>query len=211
MANDSYTLVLQPREITGKNVKRLRREGIVPLGICGRGVEPFSAQIDEREFMRVINRAGYTGLIELSIPGRKKQSAFLLELQRHPLTTRILHADLRVVDVNVPVEVDIPVNAHGENVMIEKGTATLNQALTSITVRALPTQIPHEFGVDISVLTDFDQQIYVRDLPTADGVEILVDPDTLVFMLAHPKVEVEEEVVATDDSEAAAATDATDE
>ena len=211
MANDSYTLVLQPREITGKNVKRLRREGIVPLGICGRGVEPFSAQIDEREFMRVINRAGYTGLIELSIPGRKKQSAFLLELQRHPLTTRILHADLRVVDVNVPVEVDIPVNAHGENMMVEKGTATLNQALTSITVRALPTQIPHEFGVDISVLTDFDQQIYVRDLPTADGVEILVDPDTLVFMLAHPKVEVEEEVVATDDSEAAAATDATDE
>lgn len=211
MANDSYTLVLQPREITGKNVKRLRREGIVPLGICGRGVEPFSAQIDEREFMRVINKAGYTGLIELSIPGRKKQSAFLLELQRHPLTTRILHADLRVVDVNVPVEVDIPVNAHGENMMVEKGTATLNQALTSITVRALPTQIPHEFGVDISVLTDFDQQIYVRDLPTADGVEILVDPDTLVFMLAHPKVEVEEEVVATDDSEAAAATDATDE
>ena len=211
MANDSYTLVLQPREITGKNVKRLRREGIVPLGICGRGVEPFSAQIDEREFMRVINRAGYTGLIELSIPGRKKQSAFLLELQRHPLTTRILHADLRVVDVNVPVEVDIPVNAHGENMMVEKGTATLNQALTSITVRALPTQIPHEFGVDISVLTDFDQQIYVRDLPTADGVEVLVDPDTLVFMLAHPKVEVEEEVVATDDSEAAAATDATDE
>lgn len=211
MANDSYTLVLQPREITGKNVKRLRREGIVPLGICGRGVEPFSAQIDEREFMRVINKAGYTGLIELSIPGRKKQSAFLLELQRHPLTTRILHADLRVVDVNVPVEVDIPVNAHGENMMVEKGTATLNQALTSITVRALPTQIPHEFGVDISVLTDFDQQIYVRDLPTADGVEILVDPDTLVFMLAHPKVEVEEEVVATDDSEAAAATDTTDE
>ena len=210
MANDSYTLVLQPREITGKNVKRLRREGIVPLGICGRGVEPFSAQIDEREFMRVINRAGYTGLIELSIPGRKKQSAFLLELQRHPLTTRILHADLRVVDVNVPVEVDIPVNAHGENMMVEKGTATLNQALTSITVRALPTQIPHEFGVDISVLTDFDQQIYVRDLPTADGVEILVDPDTLVFMLAHPKVEVEEEV-ATDDTEATAATDETEE
>lgn len=210
MANDSYTLVLQPREITGKNVKRLRREGIVPLGICGRGVEPFSAQIDEREFMRVINRAGYTGLIELSIPGRKKQSAFLLELQRHPLTTRILHADLRVVDVNVPVEVDIPVNAHGENVMIEKGTATLNQALTSITVRALPTQIPHEFGVDISVLTDFDQHIYVRDLPITDGVEILAEPDTLVFMLAHPKVEVEEEV-ATDDTEATAATDETEE
>lgn len=210
MANDSYTLVLQPREITGKNVKRLRREGIVPLGICGRGVEPFSAQIDEREFMRVINKAGYTGLIELSIPGRKKQSAFLLELQRHPLTTRILHADLRVVDVNVPVEVDIPVNAHGENVMVEKGTATLNQALTSITVRALPTQIPHEFGVDISVLTDFDQHIYVRDLPIADDVEILAEPDTLVFMLAHPKVEVEEEV-ATDDTEATAATDETEE
>src|SRR5688500_6269629 len=102
MANETLKLSLQPREITGKKVKDLRKEGILPIAICGRGVEPYAAQIEEREFLRVVNRAGYTGLIELSMPGRKKQSAFLLELQRNSVTGRVIHADLRVVDVNKP-------------------------------------------------------------------------------------------------------------
>lgn len=193
MANDTLTLALQPREITGKNVKRLRREGIVPLGICGRGVEPYPAQIDEREFMRIINKAGYTGLIELTMPGKKKQAAFLQELQRHPITGRTLHADLKVVDINQPVEVDVPVVAHGENTLVEKGEAILNHPVTSISVRALPTHIPHQFDIDVSILADFDQHIYVRDLQVGDDVEILVDGDTLLLALAHPKVEPVEE------------------
>ena len=196
MANETLKLSLQPREITGKKVKDLRKEGILPIAICGRGVEPYAAQIEEREFLRVVNRAGYTGLIELSMPGRKKQSAFLLELQRNSVTGRVIHADLRVVDVNKPVEVDVPVVAHGENALVDKGQAILNQALHAVTVRALPTHIPHEFGVDISALTDFDQHVYVRDLGAADDVEVLVDGETLVFALAHPKVEPVEEPVA---------------
>jgi large subunit ribosomal protein L25 len=209
MANETLKLSLQPREITGKKVKDLRKEGILPIGVCGRGIEPFPAQIEEREFLRVVNRAGYTGLIELSMPGRKKQSAFLLELQRNSLTGRVIHADLRIVDVNKPVEVDVPVVAHGENALVEKGQATLNQTLNSITVRALPTAIPHEFGVDISVLTDFDQHIYVRDLvASATDVELLIDPDTMVFVLAHPRVQQEEEPVAEEAGDTAAAEEA---
>ncbi|HYF65490.1 MAG TPA: 50S ribosomal protein L25 [Herpetosiphonaceae bacterium] len=205
MANETLKLSLQPREITGKKVKDLRKEGILPIAICGRGVEPYSAQIEEREFMRVINRAGYTGLIELSMPGRKKQSAFLLEVQRNSVTGRVVHADLRVVDVNKPVEVDVPVVAHGENTLVEKGQAILNQTLSSITVRALPTAIPHEFGVDISTLVEFDQHIYVRDLvASAADVELLIDPDTMVFVLSHAKVEPAEEPTTEEAGEEAA-------
>lgn len=204
MANETLKLSLQPREITGKKVKDLRKEGILPIAICGRGVEPYSAQIEEREFMRVVNRAGYTGLIELNMPGRKKQSAFLLELQRNSVTGKVIHADLRVVDVNKPVEVDVPVVAHGENALVEKGQAILNQTLSSITVRALPTAIPHEFGVDISTLVEFDQQIFVRDLvASAADVELLIDPDTMVFVLSHSKVQQEEEAAEETGAEAA--------
>lgn len=189
MATDTLKLSLQPREITGKHVQKLRKQGILPLGVTGRGVEPYSAQVDEREFMNVINKAGYTGLIEISLPGAVKQQAFLQELQRHPLTGRALHADLKVVDVTRLMEIDVPIMAVGENVMVEKGQAILNTGLNVVHVRALPTNIPHQIDVDISALTDFDQSVHVRDLPLPDGVELLSDPDGLVFALAHPRVE----------------------
>jgi large subunit ribosomal protein L25 len=210
MANETLSLALQPREITGKYVKRLRKEGILPLGICGRGVEPYPAQIDEREFMRVINKAGFTGLIEITMPGKKKQSAFLQELQRHPVTGRPVHADLKVVDVNRPLEVEVPVVAHGENPLVDKGQALLNHLVTALLVRALPAHIPHQFDVDITTLTDFDQHIYVRDLQIGDDVEILVEGDTVLFSLAHPKVEVAEEPT-TEEAAAAEASPSSDE
>lgn len=205
MASESLKLELQTREITGKRVKTLRRAGIVPLAVCGQGVEPYSAQMDEREFMRVINQAGYTGLIELVMPGRPIQQAFLQELQRHPLSGRTLHADLKVVDVNQPVEVDVPLHAVGESEMAEKGQAVLNHNLTSVRVRALPMQIPHQFDVDISSLIDMDSAIRVRDLPVADGVEILADPDEMIFGLSPLRAAEEEEVETTEQVEGEAA------
>ncbi|HEY1016737.1 MAG TPA: 50S ribosomal protein L25 [Herpetosiphonaceae bacterium] len=189
MATDTHKLSLQTREVTGKKVQKLRKQGILPIGVTGRGVEPFSAQVDEREFMSVINKAGYTGLIEISLPGAKKQSAFLQELQRHPISGRPLHADLKVVDVTKVMEIDVPIVAIGENALVEKGQATLNHSLNVLHVRALPTDIPHQIDVDISALTDFDQSVHVRDLPLPAGVELLSDPETLVFALAHPRAE----------------------
>ncbi len=208
MANETLSLALQPREITGKYVKRLRQQGILPLGICGRGIEPYPAQIDEREFMRVINKAGFTGLIEITMPGQKKQSAFLQELQRHPVTGRPVHADLKVVDVNRPIEVEVPVVAQGENPLVDKGHALLNQLVTSLLVRTLPAHVPHQFDVDITTLTDFDQHIYVRDLQVGDDVEILVEGDIVLMSLTHPKVEVAEE--PTTEEAAAEASESTD-
>ncbi len=210
MANETLSLALQPREITGKYVKRLRKEGILPLGICGRGVEPYPAQIDEREFMRVINKAGFTGLIEITMPGKKKQAAFLQELQRHPVTGRPVHADLKVVDVNRPIEVEVPVVAQGENPLVDKGHALLNQLVTSLLVRTLPAHVPHQFDVDITTLTDFDQHIYVRDLQVSDDVEILVEGDIVLMSLAHPKVEVEETAEPTAEAAEETAKDASE-
>jgi large subunit ribosomal protein L25 len=200
MATDTLKLNLQPRTVTGKEVKKLRREGIIPLGVFGRGIEPFPAQTDEREFVRTINQAGYTGLIELVMDGQKSQQAFLQELQRHPVTGRMIHADLKVVDVNRPIELEVPIIATGENKLVEKGEATLNHNVTTLLIRALPTQVPHQIDVDVSALVDFDQTIHVRDLVVPGDVEVLSDPEGLVFALSH--IRVEEEVTEAGEGEA---------
>ena len=196
MANETLRLELQPRTITGKGVKALRKEGILPIGVCGKGVEPFSAQVDEREFMRVINQAGYSGLIEVVMQGKRKQAAFLQELQRNPLTGRAVHADLKVVDVNKPVEIDVHVTVQGENVLVERGEAVLNVMSSTIRVRALPTEIPHQIEVDCSGLEAVGEDVLVKDLKLADGVEILSDPEAVVLTLSYPTREEPEEVVA---------------
>ncbi len=189
MATETLNLSLQPRTITGKKVKTLRRQGILPVGVFGSGFEPYSAQVDEREFMRIINKAGFTTLIELSMPGQKKQQAFLQELQRHPVSLRVLHADLKIVDVNKAVEVDVPVVTVGENELVDRNQAILNHVLYNVTVRALPTNIPHQVEVDVSTLTDFDHPVHVSDLNLPADVELITSGEEVVVTLAHPRVE----------------------
>lgn len=189
MANETLRLALQPREITGKKVQSLRDQGILPIGICGRGIEPYSAQVDEREFNKVINQAGYSGLIELTIPGQKRQVAFLLEVQRNSVTNRIIHADLRVVDANAPVELDIHVALQGENDLVSRGNAVLNLVQSVIRVRALPSDVPHQIDIDASSLTEVGQQILVKDLSLPANVEILDDAEALVLTLGYPQAE----------------------
>ncbi|MFD3163707.1 50S ribosomal protein L25 [Herpetosiphon sp. NSE202] len=189
MANETLRLELQPREITGKKVQSLRDQGILPIGICGRGIEPYSAQVDEREFNKVINKAGYSGLIELSIPGQKRQSAFLLEVQRNSVSNRIIHADLRVVDVNQPVDLDIHVALQGENDLVSRGNAVLNLAQSVVRVRALPGDVPHQIDIDVTSLTEVGQQILVKDLNLPANVEILDDVESLILALGYPQVE----------------------
>lgn len=189
MANETLRLELQPREITGKKVQSLRDQGILPIGICGRGIEPYSAQVDEREFNKVINKAGYSGLIELSIPGKKRQSAFLLEVQRNSVSNRIIHADLRVVDVNQPVDLDIHVALQGENDLVSRGNAVLNLAQSVVRVRALPNDVPHQIDIDVTSLTEVGQQILVKDLNLPANVEILDDVESLILALGYPQVE----------------------
>lgn len=190
MATDTLKLSLEPRSITGKQVKSLRKQGIIPVAVCGKGIEPYNAQVNEREFTALIKKAGYTTLIEVSMPGKKRQQAFLQEYQRHPLSLRIMHADLKVVDVNEPVIVEVPVVVSVENSMVERGQAVLNNPLHTLSLKALPTNLPHQIDIDLSVLTEFDQAIHVRDLQFGDGVEVLSDLDAVVFNLAHPRVEV---------------------
>src|SRR5688500_6018031 len=83
---DKITLALDQRTVTGKKVSRLRRTGILPATVYGKGVGPFTVQLDARTFTDLLRRAGRTTLVELEIPGQKPQSAFIHALQRHPVS-----------------------------------------------------------------------------------------------------------------------------
>src|ERR1700752_578735 len=93
---DRIKVELENRTLTGKKVNRLRREGILPATVYGKGVGPFTVQLSARGFNDVYRHIGRTALVDLAIPGQKPQSAFIHSLQRHPVTRAILHADFLV-------------------------------------------------------------------------------------------------------------------
>ncbi|MBK9942117.1 MAG: 50S ribosomal protein L25 [Kouleothrix sp.] len=198
---DRIKLDLDTRELLGKKVNRLRRAGILPATVYGKGVGPFAVQLNARMFSDIYRRAGRTGLIDLAIPGQAGVSAFIHSLQRHPVTRAITHVDFLAVDLKIEVTVDVPVHIVGESDLVRRGDALLNQVLTTLQVRALPTDIPSSIEVDVSVLDSLDKSIHVGDLALPTKGEITTPADELVVSLTQSRAA--EEAEPTDEAAAA--------
>lgn len=190
---DRIKVKLDKRSVIGKKVAKLRREGILPATVYGKGVGPYSVQMEARAFNDVYRRAGRTTLIDLDIPGEKGMSAFVHMLQRHPVTRNIIHVDFRAVDLTINVTVAIPIHIVGEAELVERNDAVLNQAITAVEVSALPTELPSHITVDISGLDSMEKSIHVRDLAPLEHGSFVTDPDELVVSLSPSRPAEEEE------------------
>ncbi len=188
----ALALDVQLREVVGKKVKYLRQNGLLPATIYGKNFGPLSVQIDDRTFNDIYRQAGRTTLLEVKIPGSTKQSAFIQDVQRHPVTHTILHADLRVVNLREEMHAEIPITLVGHSPVIERGDAVANQILPSLEVRALPANIPAHIEIDVSVLDSLDKSIYVRDIPGNPDYVILTDGDEPVVSLTLIRTGIEQ-------------------
>ena len=190
-------LTLDPREAQGKANKRLRRDGLVPGVVYGKGEPSTNVQVDVKTFETLYRAAGRTSVVKLSYPGAKSStSGFIKSVQRHPLSGQPLHVDYLVVNLNVEMEVDIPLVFTGEAPAVEETGGTLLHNLSSVRVKALPNNIPHEISVDVSTLVSLDVAIHVKDLSlNRDLVQVLTDGETLVSTVVPPRVEEEPEPV----------------
>jgi large subunit ribosomal protein L25 len=196
-------LTLDAREAQGKANKRLRRAGIVPGVVYGKGEASTNVQVDEKTFETLYRAAGRTSVVKFRLPGASRAtSGFIKSVQRHPLSGQALHVDYLVVNLRVEMEVDVPLVFTGEAPAVEETGGTLLHNLSSVRVKALPTDIPHEITVDVGVLKSLDVAIHVRDLNlNRDLVHVLTDGDALVAAVVPPRVEEEPEPVVAEGEE----------
>jgi len=190
-------LTLDPREVQGKANKRLRREGIVPGVVYGKGENSTNVQVEAKTFEILYRAAGRTSVVKFRLPGASSASSgFIKSVQRHPLSGKPLHVDYLLVNLTVEMEVDIPLVFTGDAPAVEETGGTLLHNLSSVRVKALPTDIPHEISVDVGVLRSLDVAIHVKDLSlNRDLIQVMTDGDTLVATVVPPRVEEEPEVV----------------
>lgn len=191
---DKLSLTLEPRTITGKKVKNLRKSGLVPASICGKGIQSETFQVDAKQFGLVYRRTGRTALIDLQLPSGT-QSAFVRQVQRHPVSQQFLHVDFRIVDLRVEVVADVPVVAVGENPLVERAEGVLTLPHATLHVKALPNDLPQVIEVDISRITDFTTVLHVRDLNLGDKVQVLTPEDESVASITPSLMAAEEEAI----------------
>ena len=170
-------LTLDAREAQGKANKRLRRAGIVPGVVYGKGEASTNVQVNAKTFDTLYRAAGRTSVVKLRLPGSSTStSGFIKSVQRHPLSGQPLHVDYLLVSLTVEMEVEVPLVFTGEAPAVEETGGTLLHNLSSVRVKALPNDIPHEISVDVSVLKSLDVAIHVRDLSlNRDLVHLITD------------------------------------
>lgn len=185
------SLKAQPRELTGRKVKQLRRQGIVPVVVYGRKQEPVILQVNERDFARMLHAGGTSQLVELVTDDGATHNVLVREIQRHPVNHHIMHADFYAVSMTETQEVEVPVVSTGEPEALAAGLMVL-QALDQVLIEALPAAIPSHIEVDITAL-DLDRMITVADLPQLEGVTYLTDENEPIFNMVTTRIEEEEE------------------
>ena len=190
---DALTLTATLRTVTGKKVKVLRRDGVVPIHLFGRGIESQSLQADSRTLSAVLPQAGTNVPITIDVDGQDGENVcFVRQVQRHPVSEALLHVDFQRVDISRKVSAEVPLLLEGVSLAVEEMEGTLLQTLSSISVEALPMSMPASFTVDVSILDDFDKTIRVATLQTDEDVTILNDGEEMIATVVRPRVEEEE-------------------
>lgn len=160
-----------------KDAKRIRKEGRVPCVIYG-GKEQLHFSLDERDFSRVIFTPEVF-LIRLTIDGKEFDSV-LQEIQYHPVTDEVLHADFIEVIEGKPIAVALPVKLSGNPVGVVKGGRLFHKK-RRVKVKGLVADIPEDLTLDISQL-DLNDSIKIRDLEE-DNLEFMDEPNSVVVFV----------------------------
>ena len=193
--SDAAEVVLQAesRAVLGKRVKQLRRDGLVPGNLYGRGQESRAIQANLTEIERVFGSVDRNAVVPMSIDGTTETIPVVLrEIQRHPVTRRLLHLDFYQVDLTRAIHSEARLSLIGESEAVAMG-GTVVQSLESLTLEALPNAMPSVIEVDISVLLDFGHSVLVRDLELPEGVISVTDGSVAVATALAPRVTEEEE------------------
>ena len=187
-----YSLTLKKRTETGKKLKGLRTEGLIPSVIYG-GKEPILTASEYVASEKVLMGAGYHSPIDLSIDG-KKQLAIVKDVQLDPVSRKIVNIEFQAISANEAVEATTPIVI----VNFEASEASkiyhyaMTQAMEEIDVKAKPADLPAELTVDASNLKEVDDKIVLKDIKLPAGVEFVdkeMNEDQVIASLYDPAAE----------------------
>lgn len=208
---DRLSLQAEERTILGKKVKKLRRDGLLPGHVFGKGLEGETVAVSSHDFLKTFHLAGETGLIDLKIGKKKVRPVLIREVQYDPVSGDLIHVDFYQVNLSEKVKVPVPLVLIGEQPeSVHLGEAIVLQTVNEVEMEALPTDLVEKIEVDITPLKQIDDAITVGQLHyDREKLTIHADPEEIVVKLA-PAVSAEMEKLLEEEvaEKAAAAAEA---
>jgi large subunit ribosomal protein L25 len=186
------TIVAEPRTLRGKNeARRLRVKGSIPAVVYGTAGESVAVAVSPKEVTRILNsNTGQNTIFNVAVSGGETTPVMLVDWQNDPIKGRLLHVDLKRIDLSKRIRVRVPVHAIGEpkGVKLQGG---LHELITrEIEVECLPDDIPEHFTIDVSELM-MGQSIRAGEIPLSASLLLVSPPESVISHVIAIKVEAE--------------------
>jgi large subunit ribosomal protein L25 len=183
------------RNVLGKAVRRLRRQGILPVNLTGLHMDPQALQVKASDVERLLGVHRRAMVIRLSIdPDSELYMVMISHVQREPVSRAIQHVDLRQVNMKAQMRAYIPVRLTGVAVAVASRAGILLQLVNQLEVEGLPDDLPEAIELDVRGLVSVDDALYVRDVGVSGSVTLLSEPDSLIVRVAHVRGSADETV-----------------
>lgn len=190
------------RDVTGKKVSQLRREGKMPGVIYGHHIEPIAIVMDAREVTRAMIGLTPSSIVTIDIDG-EDHAALIRERQRDYLRNKFIHIDFQAVSRTEKIRARIETVLEGTAPAVKNYNGIVLHEKEYIEVEALPEHLPERFIVDISNLNRIGDMIRISDMSIADDVTVFDDVNDVIVSISGVKEEAEEEeeTASTDEPE----------
>src|SRR6056297_359388 len=165
-------LKIQKRETTGRKVKKMRQEDILPGVLYGSDFKSKPVKVDYKEFDKAYQKGGESTILNLDLNG-KSMKALIYEVQYDVLTGDFQHVDFYKIKKGEKIQVDVDLKFIGTPPAVKKLGGSFIANLDQIEIECLPKDLIHEIEIDVSVLETFDDVIRVKDLSIPENVKVL--------------------------------------
>ncbi len=200
---EKYQLKAKKRTLLGRKVKQLRKKGLLPGNLYGREIKSCPVEVDLVSFKKVFRQAGETKIVELYLGEKEIRPVLIHNVAIDPLTDNPLHVDFYQVNLKEKITAKVPIILTGQSPAVNQKIGLLIQTLNEVEIEALPTNLPEKLMMDVSSLTQLDQELKVADLKVPSEVKLLTDTKLTVVRVS--KLVSKEAEALTKEEEAAKA------
>jgi len=191
---ENIVLKATSRNLIGKKVKVLRREGLLPAVIYGRDVDTIPISLNYHEASQILPGVTSSQFIVIDVEG-EPHTTLVRERQRDPVTWKLIHVDFQELSMTEKLRTAVSLVLTGEAPAISSYGGVLVTGQDSLMVECLPADLPERIEVDLSTLQEIGDAIYVGDIVAPKNLEILTDLEEMIALITAPVTveEIEEE------------------
>ena len=205
MTSEDIVLELQKREVVGKGLTKIRKDGFIPAVIHDHGKPSEVVMGVYSDIANAFRAAGKHHPVQLKIDG-KAETVIIKEVDINPVKNLIDHIVFQAIRQDEKVETEVPISMIGDSPAQKLGLLLIPY-LSVVEIEALPKNLPDSLSLDISSLTEIGDKLTVADLVVPEGVTMITEPDTLVIAVEETKAQISEETEAEEGIEGEAGED----